>query len=51
MDKVTKLYRVVEENNMSATEVIDIFLNYFGTQLVGDEFFEFIEDEGYYVED
>ena len=51
MDKVIKLYSVVEENNMSATEVLDLFLNYFGTQLVDDEFLEFIEDEGYYVGD
>lgn len=51
MDKVTKLYRVVEEYNMSAEEVLNLFLNYFGTQLVDDDFLEFIEFEGYDVED
>lgn len=52
MDKVNKIYKVVEDNNnMSASNVLDLFLNYFGNQLITDEFFEFKADEGYYIED
>ena len=49
MNKVNKLYEIVRENNMTNEEVINLFLNYHGTQLITDEFIEFIEDEGYYI--
>lgn len=49
MNKVDKLYEIVKENDMTNEEVINLFLNYHGTQLITDEFIEFIEDEGYYI--
>jgi len=50
MDNVRKFYNAIEINNMSGEEVANLFLNWHGTQLLTEDFLEFIEDEGYVVE-
>lgn len=49
-DRLEKFINAVDNNNMSAEEVWQLFLNYHGSQLITDEFIEFIEDEGYSVD-
>ena len=49
MDNVTKILDIAEYNDISSVELIDLFLNYHGNQLVTNEFLEFIEEEGYYI--
>jgi len=49
-DKINRFLRVMEMNNMTGEEVARLFLDWHGAQLLTDEFFENIEDEGYIVD-
>ena len=49
MNNVDLFYEILDANDMSITETVELFLNYHGTTLLSDDFVEFIEDEGYYV--
>jgi hypothetical protein len=50
MNNVDKVFEIVELNEMTAEEVLQLFTNYYGTRIITDEFIEFIEDEGYIVD-
>jgi len=47
MDNTTKFWEAMEANNMTAEDVAQLFTNYHGTQLLTDDFIEFVEQEGY----
>lgn len=49
MDKFEKLYEIIKDNNMSEEDVANLFVDYFGGQILNEDFFDFIENEGYYV--
>lgn len=40
----------IEDNGISAEDVLSIFTNWHGLQLMTDEFIENLPTEGYYVE-
>lgn len=46
-EKVNIFYEKMETFEMSAEDVANLFLNYHGTQLLTDEFMQFVIDEGY----
>ena len=48
---VNELWAKMEDFNMTAEDVANLFLNYHGTQLLSDEFMQFIRDEGYTYEE
>lgn len=50
MKNINKVFEIVELNEMSGEEVLQLFTHYFGTQIITKEFLEFIEDEGYIVD-
>lgn len=46
------LSEMIESNNLSGTEVLDLFTDYFGLQLCSKDFMENLQDvEGYEFED
>lgn len=51
MDKIEKFYKIMNDNNMTSDDVANLFLNFYGEQLITNDFIEFIEDEGYYIGD
>lgn len=48
-NKVNVFHEVIDENNPTAYEVANWFINYNGAQILTDEFFEFLKDEGNYI--
>lgn len=54
MNDTTKNYNIIEqaieENDISAVEVLDAFVNWHGMQLLDDEFVEFLSEEGIVTE-
>lgn len=50
MDNVNKFWEAMEVNQMTAEEVANLFLNYHGTQLLTDDFIQFVEDEGFIID-
>lgn len=54
MDNVNKFWEAMEVNQMTAEEVANLFLNYLlnyhGTQLLTDDFIQFVEDEGFIID-
>lgn len=40
------LLEAIKTNNISAEELLDAFTNWYGLQLIDDDFMEFLEDEG-----
>jgi len=44
-----KFWEIMETNCLDAEDVARLFLNWHGTQLLEDEFFEYIEREGFVV--
>ena len=44
-----KLEEIIKANNLSGEEVLQLFTNYHGLQLLDDGFMEFIADEGYEI--
>ena len=48
-NNVNKFYEMMEENNLTAEDVANLFLNYNGNQLLTNEFMEFVEEEGYLI--
>lgn len=38
--------QAIEENNISALEVLNAFVNWHGMQLLDDDFVEFLREEG-----
>lgn len=40
------LLEAIKANNISAEELLDAFTNWYGLQLIDDDFMEFLEDEG-----
>lgn len=49
MNNVDKLYIIAEENNMDFQEILRLFLDFYGNQIVTDEFLKHIETEGFYI--
>lgn len=49
MKNINKVFEIVELNEMTAEEVLQLFTKYYGTRIITDEFIEFIEDEGYFL--
>ena len=41
-----KMFDIIRSNNLSSEEVLQLFTNWHGTQLLTNDFFEFIEEEG-----
>jgi hypothetical protein len=50
MDNVNKFWEAMEVNQMTAEQVANLFLNYHGTQLLTDDFIQFVEDEGFIID-
>ena len=48
-NNINKFYEMMEENNLTAEDVSNLFLNYNGNQLLTDGFMEFVEEEGYSI--
>lgn len=44
-----KFVEVINENNLSGEDVLQIMTNYHGLCLMSDDFIENLEDEGYTV--
>jgi hypothetical protein len=42
---------MIENNNLSGTDVLQLFTDYHGLDLIREDFMEFVEDEGYDLED
>lgn len=40
------LLEAIKTDNISAEELLDTFTNWYGLQLIDDDFMEFLEDEG-----
>lgn len=45
MDNYEKVCEVLEERNMTGVEFLDVITNWLGTQILDDDFMEFLEDE------
>lgn len=50
-NKINQMFQMLEDNAVSSEDVLNIFLNYHGTQILDDDFIEFLKDEGYHIED
>ncbi len=48
-EKQTKMYNAL--TNLGTTEAVDIILSYHGLQLLDDEFYEYLQEEGILDED
>lgn len=51
MTNLEKFEEMLGEGNITPDEVANLFLNYHGTQLLTDDFIEFLADEGYIEEE
>lgn len=52
LENYNTLSEMIESNNLSGTEVLDLFTDYFGLQLCSKDFMENLQDvEGYEFED
>lgn len=52
LENYNALSEMIESNNLSRTEVLDLFTDYFGLQLCSKDFMENLQDvEGYEFED
>lgn len=52
LENYNALSEMIESNNLSGTEVLDLFTDYFGLQLCSKDFMENLQDvEGYEFED
>lgn len=49
MDKVSRFYEIIEDNEMTAEAVSNLFLNYHGTKLLTDKFMDFVDSEGFSI--
>lgn len=47
----TMLEEMIENNDLSGTDVLQLFTDYHGLDLIREDFMEFVEDEGYDLED
>ena len=50
MDNTTKFWEAMENNNMTAEDVANLFVNWHGTQLITNDFIEFVKQEGYDID-
>lgn len=50
MDNTTKFWEAMENNNMTAEDVANLFVNWHGTQLITNDFLENVANEGYVIE-
>lgn len=46
MENYSVIEQAIEENNVSAVEVLNAFVNWHGMQLLDDEFVEYLKEEG-----
>lgn len=52
LENYNALSEMIKSNNLSGTEVLDLFTDYFGLQLCSKDFMENLQDvEGYEFED
>ena len=49
-NNINKFYEAIENNELNGEQVANLFINYNGTQLLTDEFIQFVSDEGYFIE-
>jgi len=50
-EDVNFLYETIDEFDLSGEDVANLFLNWNGTQIITEEFIQFIKDEGYTTEE
>lgn len=46
MDNYSKVREALEELNMTGADFLDVITNWLGTQILDDDFIEYLENEG-----
>lgn len=50
MENYNIIEQPIKENNISALEILNAFVNRHGTQIIDDEFVEYLKEEGIVTE-
>lgn len=48
-NKINKFHGVIEDNVMNSIDLANLFINYFGAQILTEDFFNYMRQEGYFV--
>lgn len=49
MDNINKFYELIEMYELTGAQVANLLTGWHGTQLLSDDFMEYLQDEGYSI--